>query len=248
MFRKQDLVVVEKDKRGMRMARSLVEERAREGQDALLEPPIAVQRSKLGYRFVKRIFDIVCSGLALLVLSPLLLVIAVLIKLEDGGPIIHARLCVGAKKEYRMYKFRSMVPDADNLQKYFTEEQLKQYLKEVKLDHDPRVTRIGKILRKTSLDELPQLLDVFKGDMSLVGPRPLVEEELCYYGGQARRFLFAKPGITGYWQVNGRSDSTYESGKRQLLELYYVDHSSVWLDIKILFQTVMVVLKGVGAK
>lgn len=201
------------------------------------------------YLAVKRIFDFIAATLGLIILSPLLLLVALLIKCEDGGAIIHKRRCVADDgKHYYMYKFRSMVPDADILENYLTPTQIKQYLKEVKLDDDPRITHVGKFIRKTSIDELPQLFNVVKGDMSLVGPRPLTDGELSHFGDRAGEILSVKPGITGYWQVNGRSDSTYESGKRQELELYYAQHQCLLLDIKILFQTVLVVLRGVGAK
>lgn len=201
------------------------------------------------YLAVKRIFDFIAAALGLIILSPLLLLIALLVKCEDGGAIIHKRRCVAdGGKHYYMYKFRSMVPDADILENYLTPAQIEEYLKEVKLDDDPRITRIGKLIRKTSIDELLQLFNVVKGDMSLVGPRPLTEGELCHFGDRAGEILSVKPGITGYWQVNSRSDSTYESGKRQELELYYAQHQCLLLDVKILFQTVLVVLRGVGAK
>lgn len=204
---------------------------------------------KWGYLIIKRAFDFVCSLFALIVLSPILLIVAVLVKAEDGGPVIHKRRCIGNHYQtYHMYKYRTMVPDADNLSKYLTKEQIIQYKKEIKLDHDPRITRIGQILRKTSLDELPQLVNIIKGEMSLVGPRPLTKFELDYFGHNVESILSVKPGLTGYWQVHGRSDSTYESGMRQKLELYYVRNCSLGLDIKILFQTVFVVLRGVGAK
>ena len=209
----------------------------------------AGMRCRWSYLAIKRVFDALCSALALAVLSPILLLVAILIKREDGGPVIHTRLCVGdGECTYKMYKFRTMVPDAGNFEKYFTPEQLKTYLSECKLDDDPRITRIGKILRRFSIDELPQLVTVLKGDMSLIGPRPMVAEEQDHFGNRVGEILAVKPGITGYWQVNGRSDCTYESGKRQEMELYYATHCSLWLDIKILFKTVAVVLKGKGAK
>lgn len=202
----------------------------------------------LFYRTIKRAFDFICAGMALLVLSPVLLIVAVAIKSEDGGPVIHRRQCVGrGQRTYRMYKFRTMVPDADQLEKYLTPEQIIQYKKETKLDDDPRITRIGKFLRKSSIDELPQLINIVKGDMSLVGPRPLTRDELIHFGEYAGLVLSTPPGLTGYWQVNGRSDSTYESGKRQELELYYVRNCSLLMDIKILFKTVTVVVRGRGA-
>jgi lipopolysaccharide/colanic/teichoic acid biosynthesis glycosyltransferase len=178
-----------------------------------------------------------------------MLLVAVLINSEGEGPIIHRRICIGENgRQFIMYKFRSMVFDADNLERYLTHEQIEQYKKEFKLDNDPRVTKIGRFIRKTSIDELPQLFSIIKGDMSLVGPRPLVERELSYYGPQSVSILSIKPGLTGYWQVNGRSESTYESGKRQELELFYVTHCTLLLDIKIILQTIKVVLGGVGAK
>lgn len=202
------------------------------------------------YFFIKRAFDIVASLCALILLSPIFLIISGLIKSKDGGPAIHTRICKGKDgNTYKMYKFRSMVIDADNLERWLTPAQLKSYLSECKLDNDPRITPVGRFLRKTSLDELPQLVSVLKGDMSLVGPRPVVDSEISNYSCHELQTLFkATPGITGYWQVNGRSDSTYESGKRQEMELYYVANRSILIDLKILFKTVSVVLKGKGAK
>lgn len=139
--------------------------------------------------------------------------------------------------------------DADNLNRWLTPDQIEEYKAECKLENDPRITGIGRFRRKTSIDELPQLISVLRNDMSLIGPRPVVASERHHYSDEEFDLLLtAKPGITGYWQVNGRSDSTYESGKRQELELYYAEHRSLFLDMKILFMTVAVVLKGKGAK
>lgn len=202
------------------------------------------------YLAVKRAFDVTASLLGLLVTLPITLPVAIAIRVSDGGPAIHKRICLGKdRKTYKMYKFRTMVMDADNLERWLTPEQIDEYHAECKLEHDPRVTKIGKFLRKTSIDELPQLLTILKGDMSLIGPRPVVASERHHYTDEEFDLLLtAKPGLTGYWQVNGRSDSTYESGRRQELELYYAASRSVWLDIKILFMTVAVVIKGRGAK
>ncbi len=200
------------------------------------------------YLAVKRLADIILSALALILLSPLMLVLALMVKLEDGGPVIHHRACV--KKgggTFIMYKFRSMKTDADKLENYMTPEQIAQYKKEIKLDNDPRITKCGKKLRKYSLDELPQLLNILKGDMSIVGPRPIIPEETFHYGDKIDDMLSAKPGLTGYWQVHGRSTSTYERGERQRLELYYAYHRNLWLDIKIFFMTFFVVITGKGA-
>lgn len=202
------------------------------------------------YSVTKRIFDIVVSIIGLILLMPLLVAVAIAIKYEDGGPIIHTRICVGKNgKQYKMYKFRSMVMDADNLEKWLTPQQVEAYLIESKLDNDPRITHIGRFIRKTSIDELPQLLSVIKGDMSLIGPRPMAKSEICNYTAEELDLIFSvRPGITGYWQVNGRSNATYASGKRQQMELYYVKHRSFVLDCKILIKTVWVVICKKGAQ
>lgn len=203
------------------------------------------------YSFVKRLFDIVLSLIGLVVLSPLFLAVAVLIRREDRGPVFYRSTRVGRHGEtIGVFKFRSMRQNADHLADMLTPEELVEYRKEFKLAHDPRITRIGSFLRKTSLDELPQLLNILRGGMSVVGPRPLVQAELMdkYSAGQRRQLLSVRPGLTGLWQVNGRSDCTYESGERQKLELDYVERRSILMDLKILIQTVGVVLKKVGAR
>ena len=200
------------------------------------------------YLASKRVFDIVISCAALLLLSPVMIFIALSIKRQSPGPAIHKRKCVCKNGYYFMYKFRSMVADADNLQKYLTSEQIDEYYHNIKVENDPRITRIGQSIRTSSVDELPQLFNVIKGEMSLVGPRPVAVEEACLYGNDLDEVLSAKPGITGYWQTHGRSDATYDSGKRQELELYYVRHQSFMLDVKILLKTIVVVLRKEGAK
>lgn len=141
-----------------------------------------------------------------------------------------------------------MKVDADDIEKVLTPEQIAEYRKECKLVNDPRITRVGRIIRRFSIDELPQLFCVLKGDMSLVGPRPMVAFETTFWGNNLGRVLEVTPGITGYRQVNGRSDATYESGKRQKLEMYYVENRSLKLDIQILFATVKAVFGGRGAR
>lgn len=207
-------------------------------------------KEKIIYVAVKRLFDILASLFGLLVTLPIALPVAIAIKAHDGGPVIHERICLDRNgRTYKMYKFRTMVMDADNLNRWLTPDQMEEYKAECKLENDPRITGIGRFLRKTSIDELPQLISVLRNDMSLIGPRPVVASERHHYSDEEFDLLLtAKPGITGYWQVNGRSDSTYESGKRQELELYYAEHRSLFLDMKILFMTVAVVLKGKGAK
>lgn len=200
------------------------------------------------YKGIKRCFDVVISLVLIIVLSPLLLIVSIMIKLDSPGKVIHGRRCLGDKREYFMLKFRSMVEDADNLDKYLTPDQREEYQKEVKIEDDPRVTRVGRFIRKTSIDELPQLINVLKGEMSLVGPRPITSEDAVAYGDSLQKVLSVKPGITGYWQTNGRNNVTYSSGERQKMELYYVDHCALGLDLIILIRTIGVVIgkKGVS--
>lgn len=202
------------------------------------------------YRFVKRAFDIVSSFLFLVIFSWLYLILGLIVKLSDGGKVfyLHKRKGKGGKDIY-LPKFRSMKPGADKLEDMLTPEQLEQYQREYKIDNDPRITRIGQFLRKTSLDELPNIWAILKGDISVIGPRPLMEDEVREkFGPDADKLLSVKPGMIGWWAANGRSNCTYESGERQRLELYYVDHCSIWLDIKIIFKTIFSVLKRDGAR
>ena len=203
--------------------------------------------AKRKYFVVKRVFDVILTSCALIVLSPVFLMIAIAIRLDSRGPVIYGHCRIGKNGiPFKMYKFRSMVINADQLIDSFTPEQKKEYYENFKLEKDPRITKVGNFLRKTSLDELPQLINVLKGELSLVGPRPIVEAELEKYGTQKEKFLSVTPGVTGYWQANGRSDTTYE--QRIEMELYYVDHASFALDLKILWDTVGAVLKRKGAK
>ena len=204
-------------------------------------------KNKPVYRFFKRLFDVIMSVLAIIVLSPVYLVIAILIKCDSRGPVFYKHHRLGKNgKPFGMYKFRSMVVDADKKLGELPDEMQEEYEENYKISDDPRVTKIGRFLRETSLDELPQFINVIKGEISLVGPRPIVERELEKYGDNKEKFLSVIPGITGNWQANGRSDVTYK--ERMELELYYVDHASFWLDIVILFKTVFAVLKRKGAK
>lgn len=204
---------------------------------------------RLGYRFVKRIFDILASLIGLIVFSPLFLVISAVIFFREGGrPIFHRRRCVSKNGFYNMLKFRTMLKDADDLEKHLNREQMEVYMRDCKLENDPRITRVGKLLRKTSLDELPQLINVLKGEMSIVGPRPVVEWEAAEYGKDREKLLSCRPGITGYWQVYGRGINSYDSGERVGLQLYYIDHQSIGMDIRLIFKTVAMVLTGKGAR
>lgn len=202
------------------------------------------------YLFIKRTFDIVSSGLFLLVFSWLYLILAIVVKCSDGGSVFYRHKRVGKNgKTIYIPKFRSMKKNADKLEDMLTPEQLEQYKREYKIDNDPRITKVGNFLRKTSLDELPNIWSIFKGDISVIGPRPLMQSEVEEkYGDEAAKLLSVKPGMIGWWAANGRSNTTYESGERQKLELYYVDHCSLWLDIKIIFKTIWKVIKRDGAK
>lgn len=203
-------------------------------------------RSK-GYRFAKRTLDILLSLIGLILCFLPMLLIALLIRLESPGPAIYLHHRVGKNgKPLPLVKFRSMYRNADDMIANFTPEQKAEWEANFKLDYDPRITKIGHFLRRTSLDELPQLLNIFRGELSLVGPRPIVEKELEKYGDQKDKFLSVTPGLTGYWQAYARSSCTYE--ERIEMELHYVDNAHFWWDIKILFATIGAVLRGRGAK
>ena len=200
-------------------------------------------------RLFKRIFDITATVIGGILILPVIAIVAILIYLDSPGPIVFGHKRVGqGGKEFPCYKFRSMVPNAQEaLEIYLKEnpEAREEWERDFKLKDDPRVTKIGKFLRKTSLDELPQLWNVLIGDMSLVGPRPIVRAEVEKYGEYINDFYLVPPGITGVWQVSGRSDTTYE--ERVLMDSWYVHNWSVWIDIVYLVKTVLAVLKGKGA-
>lgn len=201
------------------------------------------------YYFIKRLFDIVGSLLGIILLSPLLLILMFAVMADDGGNPFYGHSRIGKNgKKITVYKFRSMRRDAGDLEKILTPEQLEQYRTEFKIDNDPRITKVGNFIRRTSLDELPQLFNILSGDLSIVGPRPIVEKETTIYGRDVAKLLSVKPGLTGYWQAYARNNATYESGERQKMEMYYVDHQSLGLDVKILFRTVKSVTKEEGAQ
>ena len=206
-----------------------------------------INSKKRIYSYIKRIIDIVASLIGLIIISPFFLIIMLLIKLDSKGPCFFIHKRVGKNgKEFGVYKFRTMVQNAEELLKTLTPEQEKEFKENFKMENDFRITRVGKILRKTSLDELPQLLNILIGNMTLVGPRPVIKIELEKYGKYKNKFLSVTPGLTGYWQANGRSDTTYE--ERVNMDMYYIDNMSLFLDIKIVFQTVISVLKKEGAR
>ena len=200
-------------------------------------------------RLFKRIFDITATVIGGILILPVIAIVAILIYLDSPGPIVFGHKRVGqGGKEFPCYKFRSMVPNAQEaLEIYLKEnpEAREEWERDFKLKDDPRVTKIGKFLRKTSLDELPQLWNVLIGDMSLVGPRPIVRAEVEKYGEYINDFYLVPPGITGVWQVSGRNDTTYE--ERVLMDSWYVHNWSVWIDIVYLVKTFFAVIKSKGA-
>lgn len=201
----------------------------------------------IAYFAVKRCLDFLISLCALIVLSPVFLIIILAIKLTSKGPVFFKHKRVGKNHQtIGIWKFRTMVVNAEDMIKDFTAEQKEEFEKNFKLENDPRVTKIGKILRKTSLDELPQLINILNGTMSIVGPRPVIEDELSFYGDKVDEFLSVTPGLTGLWACSGRSEVSYKNRVRY--ELFYVNHASLGLDIMIIFKTAKSVLKGEGAR
>ena len=206
---------------------------------------------KVLYKPVKRIIDIFGGIIGVVLLIPVTIGVYIARKIlkEDDGPLFYEHLRYGKDgKKFRIYKFRSMCMNADKkLKEYLiqNDDARREFEENQKLKNDPRITKIGKVLRKTSIDELPQLINVLKGDMSLIGPRPIVDGEIEKYGKNKDKFLSVKPGITGYWAANGRSDTSYN--ERIEMELYYVDNMSLKLDIKIFFKTILSVIKKEGA-
>ena len=200
-------------------------------------------------RIIKRVFDIVCTCIGIICLSPVFLAISLWIYKDSPGPVIFKHRRVGRYgKEFNCYKFRSMCVDADAKLKELLAndpEARKEWEKEFKLKDDPRITRSGAFLRKTSLDELPQLFNVLKGEMSLVGPRPIIRDEIPKYGKYIEDFYMVCPGVTGMWQTSGRSDTTY--AERVQMDTWYVRNWNVWFDIVLIWRTIGVVLKHKGA-
>lgn len=214
---------------------------------------IVIKGSKT-YLFFKRVLDIVVSFISIVFLMATLIfpIISLLVLISTHGQVIFKDERMGLnKKKIRIYKFQTMFSDAEtNLDKYLDENQKKKWQKERKLDDDPRVTKLGKFLRKTSLDELPQLFNILGGSLSLVGPRPITKQELenNFTEYEQEQLMKVKPGLTGYWQVKDRSLATYESGERQKEELYYLPRRGFWFDVKIVLLTIPAIFKGKGAK
>lgn len=204
------------------------------------------KESKENYLQIKRMLDVIVASIGLIILAPVFLLLAIFIKINSRGSVFFAHTRIGKNgKKFKMYKFRTMYENAEQMIKNFTPEQKKEWEENYKLKNDPRITKIGRFLRKTSLDELPQIINIIKGDLSIIGPRPIVDRELEKYGESKEKFLSVTPGLTGYWQANGRSDTTYK--QRMRMELYYIDHMSPKLDAQIFFKTFKTVLKKEGA-
>lgn len=198
----------------------------------------------------KRFFDMFCSCIGLIFILPIMLIVKIVYMFSgDFNSIFYVHERIGKnEKKFKMYKFRTMVMNSQEI----LEEMLKDpdYKKEWeenhKFENDPRITKMGNILRKTSLDEIPQIINILKGDMSLIGPRPMIQEEVDAYKKNKAKLLSVRPGLTGWWACNGRSCTTPK--KRKELELYYVDNCSLFLDIKIIFKTIIAVITKDGAK
>lgn len=210
----------------------------------------AINVKPFEYRAIKRIFDIVMGVIVLLIafmLLPLTLIVLAVVAMQTGGSPIYIQERVGREgRSLRIYKVRTMVADSDNVERYLSEKQLEQWRRERKVDDDPRIVSVGRILRKTSLDELPQFLNVLAGQMSVIGPRPITKDELVWFGEEAALVLSVPPGITGWWQVSSRNNATFESGERQALELYYARNANLCLDAKIFLLTFRSILGGTG--
>ncbi|EOT30773.1 hypothetical protein OMQ_00477 [Enterococcus saccharolyticus subsp. saccharolyticus ATCC 43076] len=212
--------------------------------DSIINPDVV--EKKYFYRFIKRLVDIIGSSVGLMLLSPLFLIVAILMKREEPkGPIFFSQTRVGKNEnQFKMYKFRSMCVDAEaKLAELLKHNEVEGAM--FKMKDDPRVTKIGKFIRKTSIDELPQLWNVLKGDMSLVGPRPPLLREVAEYTTYDKQRLLVKPGCTGLWQVSGRNEVGFDEMVE--LDIYYIKHLSLYNDIKIIFKTIGIMIKPNGA-
>lgn len=224
----------------------------RDEENEEIKPIIVVtKKQNIIYRFIKRAIDILAGLVGVILLIPLMIVVEIIriAKKENQGPLFYEQLRIGKNgKQFRMYKFRSMCMNADDTLKEYlknNEEARKEFKKYKKLKKDPRITKVGKVLRETSLDEFPQLINVLLGNMSLVGPRPYLPREKEDMGEYYSSIIKVKPGITGYWQIRGRSKTSFND--RLKMDLQYVNNCSLKNDIKILFKTFAKVFKKDGA-
>ena len=209
-----------------------------------------IEHLKIKHRPIKRLFDLFFSSLAILCLTPIFLLLTLIVRISSKGKVFYSHPRVGrGGRMFKCYKFRTMYPDADErLNEILNSdpEKKNEWQASRKLKQDPRITPIGRILRKTSLDELPQFFNVLKGDLSVVGPRPVVHEEVReHYGMKAAKILSIRPGITGIWQVSGRSDTSYTY--RVQLDEKFVDSHSIALDLKLIMKTIPSMISSKGA-
>lgn len=206
-----------------------------------MEYDISMYKDKLIYSFFKRLIDIILSFIGIAVFSWLYIILLIIVPFSVHSSPIFGHERIGKNgKTIKVYKFRTMKKDDRPIEEILTKEQLEEFHRDYKITDDPRVTKLGKILRKTSLDELPQLFNVLIGNMSIVGWRPIIAEELEKYGDLKELLIKIKPGVTGYWASHGRSIIAYD--KRIKMELYYVVKRSVWMDIRIIYHTFINVL------
>lgn len=221
-----------------------------EGTGALRKPERynmrAVYEKKSSiYKGLKRFFDIELSGIALVVLSPIFLITAIAIKLEDNGPVFYQSARTGKDmKEFKMLKFRSMYVNADAKLKDLMKDN-EQTGHAFKIKNDPRITKVGKVIRRISVDELPQLINIIRGDMSIVGPRPILPFQMEECDEYDRQRLIVQPGLTCYWQVSGRANITWDQWVE--LDLDYIEKMNLWTDIKLIFRTIPAIFSGDGA-
>ena len=195
-------------------------------------------RLSFPYSFVKRLSDVLFSLLVLVIFLPIWLIIAICVAIDTKASPVYVQERVGkGGKPFNILKFRTMVKDSDNVEKYLSGEVLETWRRERKVDDDPRITRTGHFLRRTSLDEIPNFLNVLAGSMSVVGPRPITKDELSAYNGNKDKLLSVRPGITGWWQVEARNDADFASGSRQEMELHYVDNAGFKMDLRIFLKT-----------
>lgn len=211
----------------------------------LAEACKAQDTRNLGYRAFKRAFDIVFSLIVIAVALVPCMLLAIVIAVDTKGFPIYSQERVGRLgKSLPFYKFRTMVADADDVEKYLNQEQLEEWRLEHKVTNDPRITRLGSVLRKTSLDEIPQFVNVLLGQISVIGPRAITREELPNFGSDVYKLLSVPQGITGAWQVGPRNEATFQNGQRQLAELGYAEHASLKVDVEIFLATFGVMFKN----
>lgn len=208
-----------------------------------------IKKQSWTYLFAKRLTDIILSFIALVCLSPIFLFVWITSRFgQNKGPVFFKQVRIGKNgKPFKIYKFRSMIVNADEIL-HANKKLYQKYINnnyKLEPEEDPRITKLGAWLRRTSIDEIPQFINIIKGDMSIVGPRPVVKEELSEYGDRVNKFLSVKPGAMGLWQASGRSNIPYP--ERCDVELHYVDKASYWFDIKIMFKNIISIFKADGA-